>query len=426
MGNIIQPCKVALRSCTIKGIPVTPHVQAIDIQETMCKPYITATIAVNDSGNIINNLKLRGGEEVTFSIDNGMTGVQKNGKDWSIYDSTQYILSIDETELQSNYRTMYYTIRTASESFFKNRANIVQNAYNLVPGTSAASQIHNQYVGGDVPLRVLMSSLGLIAKQESGGYNTNNKKPFKAIKDLIENLSYGAIQTGSTVYFRDRDSYVMAPLEYLFMTMGSQETFEQRQTWGQHWTDTFTTYNAIIHATTKINEDQGKQRGAISNITAATSGMINVFDRALGQEVAMSAVGAAAAAFSAAAGVGDLKKFVTGRMGGLPNVHETDSRRLAPGTDQQINMVAQNAFQAKVKDGTNYYIKVPVQTGFNVTVGQGITAKLLPPIGDSDKNSANYLDNQMLVAEVNHECYFDDREVMGTTTMRGVQIGYNT
>jgi len=420
MGDIIQPCKVALRSCTIKGILVTPHVQAISIQETMCKPYITATIAVNDSGNIINNLKLRGGEEVTFAVDNGMQNEN------SIYESTQYIMSIEETERQDNYRTMYYIIRTASESFFKNRANIVQNAFQLIPGTSAAEQIHNQYVGGDAGLQIPLPSLGLIAKQESGGYNTNNKKPFKAIRDLIENLSYGAVQTGSTVYFRDRRSYVIAPLEYLFMTMGSQETFEQRQTWGQHWTDTFTTYNAIIHATTKINEDQGKQRGAISNIMAAASAMNNVFDRALGQEVVISAMGAAAAQFGAAAGVGDVKKFITGRMGGLPNVHETDSRRLAPGTDQQLNMVAQNAFQAKVKDGTNYLIKVPVQTGFNVTVGKGITAKLLPPIGDSNQNTAQYLDNQMLVAEVNHECYFDDREVMGTTTMRGVQIGYNT
>jgi hypothetical protein len=415
MPDIIQPCKVALRGCTIKGINVTPQIQGISIFETMCKPYITATISVNDSGNIINNLGLKGGERIEFAVDNGM----QNSK--SIYDSVQYILSIDETEINDNYRTMFYSIRTATESFFNNRANIVQQSFMNIPGTAAAAQIHEQYVGGDATLNIVMASLGLIAKTESGGYNTNNKKPFKAIKDILERLSYGGIDTGSTVYFRDRYQYVMAPLEVLFMTMGSQEHFIQKQTWGTNYLEAMgggDIYRSIIHGTTKVDEDKDRQRGAMAAVSAAAMGAANLWDQNLGTEALLNAFATAAQGIAGSVA----SQFTRGRMGGLPNVMQTDSRRQAPSTDQQINMVAQNAFQARVKDGTNYLIKVPCQTGFNVTVGKGITADLLPPIGDADNNSAQTVGGQMLVADVNHECYFDDREVQGTTIMRAVQI----
>lgn len=413
--DIIQPCKVAIRGCWIRGVEVTPQIQGISIFETMCKPYITATISINDSGNIINNLGLRGGEQVVFAVDNGMQN------DNAIYESVQYILSIDETEINDNYRTMFYSIRTATEAFFNNRANIVQQSFMNIPGTAAAAAIHEQYVGGDAPLNIGMASLGLIAKTESGGYNTNNKKPFKAIKDILERLAYGGINTGSTVYFRDRRQYVMAPLEQLFLTMGSQEHFIQKQTWGTDFTEALggnDIYRSIIHGTTKIDENKGKQRGAMGAVTAAAAGVLNMWDQNAGTEAVLMPF--ATAVITAAEGLAG--SFAKGRMGGLPNVVQTDSRRQAPSTDQQINMVAQNAFQARVKDGTNYLIKVPCQSGFNVTVGKGITADLLPPIGDADGNRSQTVGGQMLVADVNHECYFDDREVQGTTIMRAVQI----
>ena len=69
---IVQSTKCALRVCKIEGADVRAHTQSIFVYETMCKPYLTATITINDNANIINNLQLRGGERVSFVIDTGV------------------------------------------------------------------------------------------------------------------------------------------------------------------------------------------------------------------------------------------------------------------------------------------------------------------------------------------------------------------
>lgn len=398
--------------CTIQGADVRKHTQKISIYETMCKPYLTATIVINDTSNIINNLMLRGGERVSFVIDTGI------GK---IYESVQYILSINEAESQDNFRSMVYTIQTASESYFNDRAGLVQRSDVNIPATAAAQLIHSEHVGTDAPLQVLMPSLGMIAKSDIGGFVTSNKKPFKAIEDILARCSYGSIKSGSTVYFRDRDSYVIAPLEHLFNTMSAQEKFVQKQTWGADWRDTFNAYNAIIHASTKVNETEGKQRGGMNNIAAAAKGALNVFDVAQGKEVVMKTAQAAKAIQGSLSGIA--QQFGRGKFGGIPNVLQIDSRRNEPSNDQSLNMVEQNMFQAQVKDSVNYYIKVPIQSGINITVGKGAHASLLPPVGDLDKGR-QLIGGLMLVADVCHECIFTDTIVQGTTTFRGVTISY--
>lgn len=410
----IQPTKVSLRSCKIDGADVRKHTQSIFQYETMCKPYLTATITINDTANIINNLQLRGGERVSYVIDPGM------GK---LIESVQYIISIQESESQDNLRSMVYTISTASESYFNDRAGMVQRSDVNIPSTTAAQLIHSEHVGTDAPLNLLMASLGMIAKTDIGGFITSNKKPFKAIEDIISRAAYGGLKTGSTVYFRNAEEYVMAPLEHLFNSMSATERFEQKQTWGSDWRDTFNSYNAIIHASTQINEKGGKQRGGMNNIASAAKGALNVFDSATGKEVVMKAAELAGAVSGGLSGLAS--QFGKGKYGGIPNVLQLDSRRNEPSTDQSLNMVDQNMFQAQVKDSVNYFIKVPIQTGVNVLAGKGFYAKLLPPVGDLDKGS-QLTGGLMLAADVSHQCYFDNRLVQGTTVLRGVQVRYTT
>lgn len=408
---IVQATKVMLRMFTIDGADLRKSCQSISVFETMCKPYITATIVINDTSNIINNLGLRGGEKVSFVIDTGI------GK---IYESVQYILSINEEESQDNLRSMVYTISTATESFFNDRASLVQRSDVNIPATSAAQAIHDEFVGKDAPLEVMMPSLGLIAKTEIGGFVSSNKKPFKAIEDILCRCSYGGIKTGSTIYFRNKDSYVIAPLEHLFNTMSAQDHFIQKQTWGSDYRDSLLTYNAIIHVSTKVDEGSGGQRGGMSNIVEAAKASVNVFDVAKGTEIVSKAAQAAPAIAGGLTGIAGM--FGKGNFG--HNVMQMDSRRNEPSNDQSLNMVAQNMFQAQVKDSVNYFIKVPIQSGINVTVGKGINAKLLPPVGDLP-SGYNLTGGLMLAADVCHECYFDAREVQGTTTMRAVQIRFN-
>lgn len=409
---IIQPCKVALRACNIGGADVRKHTQSIFFYSTICKPYLTATIVINDTSNIINNLQLRGGEKVAFAIDTGI------GK---ILESVQYIISIDEAESQDNLRSMVYTITTASESYFNDRAGMVQRSDVNIPATAAAQLIHSEHVGTDAPLNILMNSIGMLAKSDIGGFLTTNKKPFKAIEDILSRASYGGIKTGTTVHFRNAEEYIIAPLEHLFNTMSASETFIQKQTWGADWRDTFNSYNAIIHASTKINEG-GKQRGGMNNIAAAAKGALNIFDSSQGKELIAHA---AKAAESIAGGLAEIgQAFGKGKYGGIPNVVQFDSRRNDPSTEQSFNTLAENMFKAQVKDSVNYTIKVPIQTGINVLAGYGFNAKLIPPTGDLHKGyqAAGGL---MLAADVSHQCTFTDTLVQGVTVIRGVQVKYN-
>lgn len=400
---MINPTKIRLRNCTIKGVDCRLHTNCITVYETMCKPYITATITLIDNNGFVNGLQLKGGEQVSFAFDGG-------GR---VYESTQYITQIEDPQQSENLRSTTHLIHTATESYFNDKANLVQRSDVNTTASSVAQQIHNQFVGTDAPLKVLQSTLGMIAKSDIGGFITANKKPFKAIEDIMSQASYGKYKSGSTVYFRDRDSYVLAPLEHLFETMSPQATFVQKKTWGADWRDTFTSTNAIIAARTV--SDENSQRGGASKLAATASGGLNIFDIAKGTNVVDKIA-------SKASGV--LSQFAK-RGGGIPNVLQTDSRRNELSSDQAVNQVEQNSFQASVKDGVNYLIKVPIQSGIDCTVGKAINAKLIAPVGDQNTPSRNYIGGLMLVADLMHECYFDDRSVQATTTMRAVQKDYN-
>ena len=389
------------------------HINMISVFETICKPYITATIVVMDNNNVINGMGDLKGEKISFVIDTGI------GK---LYESVQHVLSISDPEEQpDNLRTKKYTIEASTEGLFNDRSSIVQRSDVNIPITQAAAQIHSEYVG-DAPLKILMNSMGMIAKTDIGGFITANKKPFKAIRDMIERASYGNYKTGSTVYFRDAKEYVMAPLEHLFATMSSQAEFIEKQTWGSDWRDTFNAFNAIIVASSVVKEGQGQQAGA-ANLAAANKGAVSLFDVTQGKEVLMQAAQQAQSIGNQL--TSNLGKFSKGKFGGMPNVLQMDTRRNETSNEQGMNIVQQNMFQAQLKDSVNYYIKVPIQGGINVTVGKGFTAKLLPPVGDLNMSIRSRIGGLMLACDVHHECYFDQRERQATTNIRGVQINYN-
>ncbi len=368
----------------------------------MCKAYLTATITLIDNVNMVNGMGLKGGEPVTFQFDGGGNS----------YDQDMYILTIDGEESTDNLRSIIYSITCASLSYFNDKANIVQAA-SSASATALASQIHNQYVGGDYGLNVKMSSAGPIGSPEGGGHQIENKKPIAAINELIRRYAFGGVASGSGVYFRDANSYVISPLEHLFDSMSSQATFTQRNTYGSDWRDTFTTTHIVISAMTKKDENANSSRGGGGALAGAGAQALSVFDPSAG--IAAISQGAKKTGLSAFGGGGPFS-------GGSQGVMQHDTRRAPMTAFQGINKVAEVAFRAKVKDGVNYLIKVPIQGGIDCTVGKGITALLVPPQGDQKKAGAQTVGGLMLVADLCHECYFDQRTVQGTTTFRAVQL----
>lgn len=412
----INPTKVRLRSCRIRGVDVRLMTNKISVYESMCKPYITSIVTIIDNNNLINGLGLRGGEEIRFAFDGG----------GHVYEATHYISTIKGEKSAENKRAMVYTINAISPSFFYDRANLVQRSDVNIPGTAAISAIFGEYLSGDRPLNIF-PSLGMIAKSDIGGFVTQNKKPFTAINDIMKQISFGGFKSGSPVFFLNQYEYVVAPLEQLLASVSAQATFEERSTWGSDWRHTFNTTHVVIDAATHDEDnEEASGRGGAMNIAAAATGALNLFDIAKGAEAVPAMFGQIGGSFGGLgeAASGGIQKFVRGKLGGIQNVLQMDSRRNEPSNDQGMNAVAENSFQAQVKDGVNYLIKVPIQGGINCTVGRGINAKLIPPHGDQQRGH-NRVGGLMIVADLCHECYFDNREVQATTTFRGVKTGFN-
>lgn len=404
--TVFLPTKVRLRKCTIAGVDMRLHVQNIKVYESMCKPYITSNITVIDNNNIINQLNLAGGEPVNFAFDAGD----------NVYRQKQHILSVTGQPTEKNKRVQVYEIATVGPSYVKDRASLVQESYKNTPATSVAEKIHNTYLSGDAGLINKLPSLGMIAKDDIGSYITTNVKPFKGIEDALRRATYGQYKSGSTVYFRDANNYVIAPLELLFRTAQPQYDFIEKATWGTSIDDIFNAHNAVIAASTVVKDGIKPGGSSIAKSAAASNQSLRIWDNKL-KKFVQNQGAKATGVLSSIKNVGSL----VGKAGGVMNILEMDSARNPLSSDPSINRVQEQSFQATVADATKYYIKVPIRGGLACTVGQGVNVQLMPPVGDQNVSRHRH-GGRMLIADLVHDCYFDKRTVMGTTTFRGVNV----
>ena len=224
--------------------------------------------------------------------------------------------------------------------------------------------------------------------------------------------------SSAVVYFRDAKSFVMAPLEYLFASAGSQFTFTEKATWGINVHDGFRGgHYAIIGASILIKEDDlyagGGGRNKVGGIAAAATQGLRIADRATGGvliDKAASSIGGALGGLSGGAGT----------SGGIPNILNVDSLKNELASDPAMSRPATEAFLARVKNADKYLVKVPIRFGSQVTVGKGVTNNILAPAGPA--STPLVVGGQMLVADMMHDCYFDQRTLMGTSTMRAVKV----
>jgi hypothetical protein len=389
--------KANVQECSIKGVNVRQLVHCIRVYETMCKPYITSEITLINENNFINVLQLKGGETVTFTI------LDSQGK---TYSSTQYITGIPEQITSEGIRTEMVSITSASIAYHKDRANMVQSSHLLEPITSSISQIHSMYIG--TPLQIILPSLGMIAKKEIGSYIVSNDKPFKAIRDLAARATYGAVPTGSTVYFENKYGHVLGPLQQIFANLDAniQADLIQKDTWGSSWRHMLGGMNAdhaIIAAKLyKKEEDPSKAGGTVAQATGTAQYLFDQFARTHVIDKVASGIG----------GLFGVKN------GGMQITQFFDKARNEASVDPSTKTNAEQAFQSAVKESPNYLIKCTIEAGMKITVGLGVSVKFAPP----DPNmTSNPMDGTYLVADICHEVYTDNRVVNGTSTMRAVR-----
>lgn len=407
-----MPTKVRLRHASIAGEECYNLVQNIKVYESMCTPYIKAELTIVDNKGFIaaiaeNRTGGLAGLPVKFSFDDGENTYKRD---------EQVILTVDASPSEENKRVQVYNIGTIGISYVNDRQNMVQRTFKNIPATGAASRIHNEFLGTDAGLRLINSSLGFIAKDTIGSFPISNLKPFKAIEDLLKRAKYGSA-ANPTVYFRNRDSYVMGPLQDIFAQASPVVTVEERATWGASMNDMFVNaHYAIIGATLLVDEeDIKKKRNKLGMRSAAAYQNLNVFNNA-SQKIEIDKP-ATATAFAS------MLSFLSGggsKLGGLPNILHFNELRNDFSQDPSISRQQEMEFLAAVADADKYLVKVPIRAGLKCTVGQGVNAKILAPPGARTRSPV--VGGQMLVADLMHDCYFDKRTAMATSTFRGVSL----
>lgn len=370
---ILQPTKSFVTGATVSGKDFTGLVRGATIHETVCKPYHTATVTVLDNANMINRLGLVGGEPVSFTIGAG-DGLERT--------FSGLLFSIKGQPAAYNMRSVSYEITAITPEYFGDRASTVQQAFRGVTGTGIISAIHSSYVGGS-GIRVPLESAGLIGKDNS--YVVKSSKPFKAINDVRKIMTFPGVSS-SNLYYRDKDGAVIAPLEWMMNSMGSQATFVQRNVSGADWRNVFGAYDTILSA------------AAVSRASVRTLAAVGGLERKVLDVLSSKRI---------------FDVFGSGGKGhgGLHNYYLTDSTIVPKESTRQTDR--DRAYSASVEAGPQYLVTVPIQLGIGCTVGKGVTALLKSPSGDATNIGA---DDEietggglMLAADLSHECVLDER-----------------
>jgi hypothetical protein len=416
--DYIQPCKGRILSCFLEGTDLQQYVNKISVYESLTKSFLTARIRIIDNNNLMENLNVVGGEQMTFAFDSPPNDRR--------YEQKMHILDMKGSPAD-NLKSIIYDIDLIGKTYFQDKANLVQDSHKNTTGTAAISKIWNQYLNAD-QLKILLESTGMIGTQDHPT-TTDNEKPLSAIYKLMKLLTFGSVQTGNPLLFRDRENVNLAPLQYLYDTLSAQETYIQKETWGANFFDPLI-YNAIIHADSEVNptDGEGGGRSALQDIAATkTQGQI-VFDMYNGTLAVNKRAGSISSpGFGSGKSIGSLVSSIAGgvlsasagSLGGSPNIQATHSKRWPRATAPDTKTMAEKLYSAEARGGPMLRLKVPLQTGINATVGKGVKCQLVPPIGDlTNANMYSYgLSGNWLAKEVCHEVYADDREVQATTSM---------
>lgn len=417
MGGFVQPTDCAFRKFLLKGTDVRQHVRQFNIYETISKPYFTGKAVFIDNQNVLDNLNIVPGDKLEFVMDLGY------GK---IREGMLHVLNTDEPSPTQSLRAQHITMNFIDGVYYKDQASLVQHAFGPgIIGTQAIASLAQQYLGESI--KVLSTSLGPLSKES---HVISSLKPFTAINRIKEMLTYAESKTGTTLFFKDKEGLVLAPLEKLFQQLSPQQTFIQKATWGANWYDIAEAFNSVIAVTVTVDpEKNGGSRGSGDRSVAKIKQEQQVFDlktkKLLINKMA-SQVGLGKLAGSAASIIGGLQQFANiSRHGGVPNYHVMDSAKFNPATHSSVKAQQERLYQSMVKNGPMVTIKVPIQSGIDCTVGKGINAKLLPPAGDYSGYAKSLIGGLMLVTDLCHEFHNTDKKVKATTTMRCAKGGMN-
>lgn len=401
----ITPTNCRILGCTIAGTDITSLLRMTTIHESVCKPYITGGLTLIDSTNLVDNLNLQGGEAVSITFDSPPQSKQ--------YSQTLYLHSVeDERPAQGqNHKALQYTFNLIGPEFYQDASNLVATSHQNQTVSSAIQQIWGQYIG--TPLNILSSTIGMIGQKSP--YIAHNMKPLTAIEQLRKAAVFGSSNSGNSLLYRNAQSAVLASLQDLLNGAGGGgNTFIQKDTWGVRFDDP-QAYFQIIEAAALIDPKLKSGRFGTQDTAAAAVQGQQVFDVFKGVPVVNQI---------ATQVMGGLSNFqaAAGSLGGSLNNQTTNSSIFDPSSAPFTKTIAEKALSAATKDRPQITVKVPLQSGITVTVGNQANYQLLPVTSNVTIPSVNPLSGNWLVAHLTHNLVTTANKVSGTTTMQSIKV----
>lgn len=410
--GIIQPTKAELRRCEIAGLNYIVgnsnmfHVKEFRIYEDICKTYFTGQLVIETS---MNTGELMIAPTVEVFID--FSCPRSDGGTTKRYQERFRIYSYESRPLSGGADArMEHTIQLIGQEYYNDKHNVVTQNFKNETGTSAARKIHNQYVQSNGGLDIRIPSTGLIG-QDRTPHQTINKKPVKAVHDILDRVVYSSYKTCAPIYFRNKPGYVMGPLQESLERGPVGDSFVHKPIQGANIGDTLYGYNNIIHL--RPLTPPGESSGVVAGM-ASTSSSIDLKNRKFSFK-------------SGGLGSSGLKKFLNtswikntvgdrgtamlaeamkGPLGGQNLFNVLDGWNQSPSVTKNgpggYNQ-SQEAFLTALTYSQKYWISVPGQSGVNVTCGDRIYVTY--PIGTQNPRLVS---RTLFVPRLIHEVKFTE------------------
>lgn len=381
--HFINICQASVTECTVNGLNCRSIVHNVKIFESVCKPYITAQITFNNNRGQLNETRpLTGQSRVTVTLQDS-TGATYP------FDGI-FTKAPDEFETHQTGEG-FVTIHAITYDYWNDKRSLVTKGSIDEPGTALVQKIHNQYI--QTPLRILEQSIGYLSRQEGGGYGVTSESPFTAIRTIGQKLKYGRSSAGATIYFREKNGHVFGPAQALVDQMGSVTEVRQSETIGHNRSNIWGSEGAKSILVSKVFKKE--EAPDAMAVTASAGGTAGVNDYEMhGRFAAIGALGSAV-------------------YGLVSNAMRSEAHQ-PKAIHESTKTVAEWNYKAAFARAPNYLIKISIEAGMKCTVGKGIKATMMAPLS----GQFNTVSGNFLIADLMHDCYFDNREITGTTTLR--------
>jgi len=436
--DIVQPTRGRIVGISIGDVPnvtILPngereanyHIKEFRIYEDICKSYFTAQLIIETLLNVYDFFLQPTAETfISFECprsDNVVT---------QVYTERFRVFSYDSRPIGSGADArIEHTISLIGQEYYNDKHNVVTQNFQNITGTAAAASIHKKYMQSNGPISVFPSS-GMIGS-ERYSHQVLNKKPIKAIHDILDRCVFGqAYKTCAPLYFRRKQGYVIAPLQYQLEHGPITGSFKHILDIGHSLDKTLFGYDNIISLRPLAPSGEtspGVSAGEVSGMMKASSfldlqsGNIRLNDANFSKILKLPFMKNVTKDVSSQVKkmLAEARKGKRGAMNLFNILDELMQNRAIDKNGPGGYKVAQEALITALTYSQKYWVSVPAQTGLNVTAGDRID--IIFPI------NGRLVNRRLFVPRLIHEYRVtegDNRKILsinGKTEIYGVYWG---